>query len=320
MNVPTVAAVDVATLCSRIECRKPDHGDVRIEGNRLMRGDKALTPVYKAIDSFDVSSMRKEVVFSAKRENNFDIGLVSIDGSDVHWVPSDPSDETDVQWGGRPNTISYVIHTASGDAVRVVHVGSSIQFLSEEPYSSVRSVVWSGDRMNVIVSSVVASTRVESMKFNTEDLRVETPSAARLDVLTEPVAGGVLMRPPSIRYGEKLPLVVWIAPAFEWNDARASLMRNARLACAVVRSDPDEAFWTAVAAMPWIDSTRIYVVGGRGARKGVTYFAADRAIGANLYRQAGSTVFAAPAVVQSVAAGFIADQLKGTAAGNGSHG
>jgi hypothetical protein len=330
-NVPTADAVDPGAFCAKIECRKPDAGDVRIAGTKLMRGDKELTPAFKAIDSFDVSTARKEVVFSAKRDNDFDIGLVSIDGSDVHWVPNDPSDETGVQWGTRPNTISYVVHLATGDAVRVVHVSSSIQFLADFPYSAVHGVAWSGERMNVIVSSVDSSTRVESMKFNTEERQTDVSPSVRLDVMTEPIAGGVLLRPPALRYGETLPLVVWIANDFAWSDARAALLRNARLACAIVRREPDEAFWSAVSAMPWIDGKSVFVVdnvgpasarlqGPAGLKPGLRlYIVPDPQLATGTYRKTGNILFAPPAVVQSVAAGFIADHLKGTAAGNGSH-
>ena len=53
------------------------------DGAKLADGDKILTPAFRAIDSFDVSLDRKEIVFSAKRNKHFDVGLVSIDGSDI---------------------------------------------------------------------------------------------------------------------------------------------------------------------------------------------------------------------------------------------
>src|SRR5688572_25109451 len=43
-------------------------GPIRIEAGRVMNGEKALTESFAAIDSFDFSESRGEVVFSAKRD------------------------------------------------------------------------------------------------------------------------------------------------------------------------------------------------------------------------------------------------------------
>src|SRR5882762_385677 len=83
-------------LCAKVSCAPADVSDIRIDHGKLMSGDKALTPEFLAIDSFAVSNERKEVVFSAKRKDNFDVGLVSVDGGDVHWFPEDPADELSV--------------------------------------------------------------------------------------------------------------------------------------------------------------------------------------------------------------------------------
>ena len=69
-----------------------DSADVKIEGGKIVADGKALTPAFAAIDSFSVSLQRREVVFSAKRSDNFDIGLVSLDGGEIHWFPADPAD------------------------------------------------------------------------------------------------------------------------------------------------------------------------------------------------------------------------------------
>src|ERR1700719_2617848 len=118
-SVPATATVDPAAVCARIHCRVPDHADVRIvttmAGSKLVRGEKELTPAFLAIDSYDVSAERKEVVFSAKRKDNFDVGLVSIDGSDIHWIFEDPSDETMAEWAPAGNKVSFVMHMPSGD-------------------------------------------------------------------------------------------------------------------------------------------------------------------------------------------------------------
>src|SRR5258708_4265542 len=98
-TVPAARFVGAETdYCLFFECASnPRPASIRVWGNQLFNGSKALTPVFAAIDSYDVSFERKEVVFSAKRKESFDIGLVSIDGSDIHWIPEDPADQDAVQ-------------------------------------------------------------------------------------------------------------------------------------------------------------------------------------------------------------------------------
>jgi len=81
----TPAAATIGDVCAHFDCSpKPAAGEVHVNGNRLFNGTKGLTPPFAAIDSFDVSLERREAVFSAKRTDNFDIGLVSLDGRDIH--------------------------------------------------------------------------------------------------------------------------------------------------------------------------------------------------------------------------------------------
>lgn len=239
---------------------------VHVVNGQLFRGGTALTPRFAAIDSFDVSAERREIVFSAKRTASFDVGLVSLDGSDVHWVPEDPSDEVAVQWAPRGNKVSYIVHTPGGDIVRTVHIPTSMQTAVDFPYASVRSLRWdpAGERYFVVVSSPDASERTESMRYGGEERRVEIAPKVRLDVAMEPLAGGILLRPSAMRYGEKLPLVVWIAPRglYEWSDARGALLQRDRVACAIVTKTPGEAFWSAVREVPWIDASKPLVQSG----------------------------------------------------------
>ena len=51
-------------------CSTMSSDAVRVADNQLFRGSTALTPRFAAIDSFDVSRDRREVVFSAKRTTN----------------------------------------------------------------------------------------------------------------------------------------------------------------------------------------------------------------------------------------------------------
>jgi hypothetical protein len=96
-------------------------------------------------------------------------------------------------------------------------------------------------------------------------------------------------------------------------------MRNARVAIAIAPRGND-AFWDEIARTAWIDATREYVVtpGPRQpASPAATLITADPAIAPGRYRKTRNTVSAPPAVVQSFAAAWIADDLKGTPPPNG---
>src|SRR5690242_1155451 len=82
------AAPRITDLCARVTCaEKPRAPDVHIATGRLYNGERGLTPQFASIQPFDVSLDRREVVFSAKRGDNFDVGLVSLEGSDISWIP-----------------------------------------------------------------------------------------------------------------------------------------------------------------------------------------------------------------------------------------
>ena len=255
--------------CAVVQCMPHDTASVRIVNSRLIAGDKALTPQFAAIQSFDISLERREVVFSARRADSFDIGLVSLDGSNIHWVPADPADEIDVQWAPRGNKISYIVRMKAGDVVRTLHVPTSTQLSVAFPYATIRALAWdrAAERYAVVISSPDASDRVESMKYSGEDRRIDVPPDERLDVAEEPVAGGLLLRPATMHYGERLPLFVWVAdPPFVWNAKRGALMRKQRVACAIIRRAPDDAFWAAVRATPWVDTSRVSLKDSNGVR------------------------------------------------------
>ena len=250
--------------CSVIVCVAHDNSAVRIQGGKLVAGTKELTPQLAAIQSFDVSHERREVIFSAMHDGKLDIGLVSLDGSDIHWFPSDPAEETDVQWAPTGSKVSYVVHLKTADVVRTVHVPTATQLSVEFPYATVRKLEWdkAGQRYAVVVSSPDASDRIESMKYDGTGRRTDVASAEKLDVVEEPLAGGVVLRPSAMHYGEKLPLVVWVAdPPFVWNPALSALMHKDRVACAIMRRAPDDAFRAAISNIPWIDNSRITIHG-----------------------------------------------------------
>jgi hypothetical protein len=302
-------------------------------GNRILNGDKGLTPAFAAIDSFDVSLDRKEVVFSARRKDNFDIGLVSIDGSDIHWVPEDPADETDVQWAPRGNKVSFVLHTVTGNIVRTVHIPTATPLSVDFPETQIDALAWEpkAEGYAVVVESPQASQSLVTMTYAGEKRREVIAPSSRLNVSIEPIGGVLVMRPDDMRYNEKLPIVLWLDPhPFAWSDARAALMRNARVAIAIA-PQASGAFWDEIPKVAWIDTARKYVVNPatpqpsnqatgqliNPATGQPTLITPDPSIPSGRYRRAGNTVSTSPAVVQSFAAAFIADDLKGTPPPNG---
>jgi len=265
----TPQAATIGDLCAKVACAKRATSAVRIVDGKLVNDGKELTPKFAAIESFDVSTDRGEVVFSAKRKDNFDIGLVALDGSDIHWVPEDPADEMQPVWAPRGNKVAYIVRGKAGDTVRTVHIPTATQLSVPFPYATVRALAWDvpAERYFMLLSSPDVSERVESVKYDGTAPRIEVAPEVRLDVATSPLGGALVLRPATMRYGEKIPLVVWIAnPPYQWDDDRGTLMRNKRVACAIMPRTPDDAFWAAVDATPWIDAQHVYVIGGRSPR------------------------------------------------------
>lgn len=292
---------------------------LHIDAGRILNGTKALTPQFDAIDSFDASADRQEIVFSAKREHGFDVGLVSMDGSDIHWIPEDPADEVDAQWAPRGNKVSYIMRTAAGSIVRTVHIPTGTPLSVGFPQTQIDALVWEpqAERFAVVIESPEASQSLVSMAYAGDKRKELVAPAARLDVTLEPVGGILVMRPISMRYNERLPLVVWIdARPFAWSDARARLMRDMRVAIAIAPSAGD-AFWSEVQNVPWIDSAKTYIVNGTMSWKPAISITGDANVPPHRYLRRGNSVAVPPAVVQSFAAAFIADDLKGTAPPNG---
>jgi hypothetical protein len=312
------AATHQGDYCLFFDCAiSPPPPNIRVSGNQLFNGSKALTPAFVAIDSYDVSLARKEIVFSAKRKNSFDIGLVSMDGSDIHWIPEDPADETNVRWAPRGNKVSYVLHTRTGSMVRTVHIPTGTPLSVDFPDSEIDSLIWEpkAERFALVLESPDVSGRLVSMTYAGEKREEVIHPSDRLDVAIEPIGGILVLRPNAMRYNEKLPLVAWFDDKqFAWSDARAALMRNARVAIAIAPKFSDD-FGREIRNVPWLDTRRTYSVGGSFI--GSTTIAGDAAIPLHRYRRRGNTIFVRPAVVQSFAAAYIADDLKGTPPPNG---
>lgn len=289
-------------------------------GARLVRNSKPLTPAFPAIESADVSVDRGEVVFSARRASNFDIGLVSTDGSNVNWVPEDPADEVAPRWAPRGNKASYIVRNPEGDFVRTVHIPTATTLTVDFPLSAITEIRWDmvGEEFSITYETPDASPRVETLTYEGERRRLTRPPETRLDVSVDPFASGsVLLRPRSLHYDEKLPLIVWIADARRnaWDEDRARLLQSVRGVC-IVTERTDDAFWKAVHQTSWIDPTKVYVVNATGTQHpapSTTFLITpDGQLPRDRYRRRGATIHTHPSVVKSFAAGFIAGALKGT--------
>ena len=326
LSVPRAAQVRAVQLDAQggvtIKPQPRNTGEFRVDGNRIMRGEKALTEAFREVESFDVSESRGEVVFSAKREDNFDIGLVSTDGSPISWVPSETVDETTVQWAPRGNKISFVVRSKTGDFVRTVHIPTATPLVVDFPNSKIEAVGWdpAGERFAVAYSTPDASDRVETVGYTGRRRRTFMKPAEELAVnLASFAPQAVSLRPREMDYNEKVPLVIWLDDeVFGWSDARAYVMRTARVAMIVVPR-LDESLWKAIDETPWIDQSRAFVVAPqRGQARSAVVIFPDASLPAGHYHREGNAVAAPPAVVQSFAARFIADELKGTGPPNGS--
>ena len=169
--------------------------------------------------------------------------------------------------------------------------------------------------------------RVERLKYSGEGRETVIGPAVRLDTEIGPLGGAFLMRPSAIRYGERVPLVVWITEApFGWSDALGDLNQKARVVSAIMAAPPSEAFWSAASALPWIDMQQVYVVrcpfsvlrsGQRATEHGqrtgpakAIWIVPDDSLPPNGYAQRNNTILVSPTIVESFAAAWIAQQLK----------
>ena len=286
-------------------------------GARIYRDTTALTPGYLDIESFDVSADRGEVAFSAKRESNYDVALVHVEGSPVVWIPEDPADEVMPKWASRGHKAAFILRNRGGDLMRTVHIPTAVQLLVNFPHGRVINFEWDrpAERFAVLWESPAASHRVEVMKYGGEDRRTAIPPAVTLPVAVNPFGSGLMLSPEAMTYGDRLPLVIWIAPGERnaWDDARAALLQSVRSAALIVESAPDAALLQQIRETRWIDASKIYLVDPNGAPspiEGIISIVADASLQPATYERNGSVIGVHPAVVKSFAARFIADQLK----------
>lgn len=329
MSVPRAASIRAVALSAdgkvTTGSQRPDltvpKGSVRVSGGGIVGGEKALTEAFHAVDSFDFSESRGEVVFSVKRESDFDIGLVAIEGSEISWIPDDPADEVAVQWAPRGNKISYVVRARFGDVVRTLHIPTAASFGIDFPFARVNALGWDpqAERFAVSYSSPVASDAVDVLEYSGDSRSTPFEPASRLSHEIQPFAtNAIVLQPPDIRYNEKLPLVVWVDPdPLRWSDARAELLKSARVALVITATPPDAVLWQRAAETAWIDASRAFVVGAESDGPAV-HIMSDASLRGNRFRRSGNVVSVPAAVVESFAARFIADQLKRDAPPNGS--
>lgn len=321
-RIGSVSYHSAGKLVTSPELQQPQLGDgpIRVVGTKIFNKEKELTAALPAIESLDFSESRGEVAFSAIGERGYDIGLVSSDGSPIHWIPQDPADELSPQWAPRGNKVSYIVRSRSGDIVRTVHIPTAAQLSVAFPNARIHARAWDaeGQFFAVAYSTPDASDRVEVMKYGGEERRMAVPPAIQLDVEVEPFArNAVLLRPRDIRYDEKLPVIVWKSDDFAWNDARAALLRNVRAAC-IVTTTPNDDLWNQIGTTSWMDVSRVAVVGIAPRDTKALYVVPDAAVATGHYMRRANVVSVAPAAIQSFAAGFIADQWKRTSPTNGS--
>ncbi len=330
MSVPAAARVgtvgfdEKGSLLTAPELRQPllADGPIRFVGTKIFNREKELTEAFPAVESLDFSESRGEVVFSARAQRGFDIGLVSSDGSPVNWVPQDPADEVAPQWAPRGNKVSFIVRGRLGDVVRTVHIPTAAQLSVPFQNGRIHARAWDteGQFYAVAYSTPEASDRVEVMKYGGEERSMPVPPAVRLDVDVEPFAPNALvLRPRDLRYDERLPVVIWSASDFAWNDARGALLQASRVAC-IVTTEYGDQLWTRIAATPWMDPDRAYLVGtgeSQPTNAKAVVIQPDPAVTDGHYERRGNVVAVSPAAIQSFAAGFIADHLKRISPTNG---
>jgi hypothetical protein len=205
--------------------------------------------------------------------------------------------------------------------VRTLHIPTSMALSAEFPLSTVQALAWepAAERYAVIVSSPARSPYVEVLPYSGDSRKTPVAPEVILDAELEAFGtDAVVLRPVELSYNERLPVVVWVGEPHAWSDAVGALYRNARVAVIVVRK-LDAATFQRIAATEWLDASRTFVVGA--VREGAMSISGDPALAAGRYRiarNAGNVVSVAPDVVESFAAGFIADRLKRNPPTNGS--
>jgi hypothetical protein len=245
--------------------------EVLPDGERLVRfdgpGGTAITPTFADIDSWDAAPKGDEVVFSARRESGFDVGIVSASGGEIKWVAPDPLDERNVTWAPRGNKITYTLESLDATLVRSVHVPTSFQVVFDLPLTTVRRIAWEprAERIAIVVESPVSGPSIDWVGYQGDGRATlveatETVSSP-VETLLWSEGAGVLLGPGSVRYGESRPTVLWIdrETRFAWRGDAARL-RDAGVPVLFVEPDRLGNPVDALGELPWHDPGQVYVV------------------------------------------------------------
>lgn len=238
--------------------------------DRLIRVAAGESPAllagpFERIDSYDLDPHGNELVFSALREGSFDVALAPAAPGEPNWIPADRLDERRVSWAPRGNKVTYAIEGGGGTVLRTVHIPTGFQLGISLPWSRVDALAWdpAAERFVVSLQSPDRDLRLEVMRYGGEERRVLVGPEGELGSRAEALAGvegGVLVPPATVRYNEKVPVVVWADPRpLAWNADRARLHQN-RSVTTVVVPEGSAGWAEAVRALPWVDPARMFVV------------------------------------------------------------
>jgi len=221
------------------------------------------------VESIAVSPDERDAIFSARRGNGHDVALTSLSTGKVDWIQSDPSDETAVTWAPRGNKVSYLVRGFSGPVLRTVHVPTGFQLPIDFRMRHISKVSWDlkAERFAVVSSSPSESDRIEVMNYNGEGMtRVRPPDKTVLiepERLPEGAGEGVLVRPPTLLYNRRYPLVVWLATddPIRWSSRRIEAWRESNRGMVVTRkANLTARFWEVLRALTWVDAASITIV------------------------------------------------------------
>ncbi|MGK2858171.1 MAG: hypothetical protein ACSLFQ_13295 [Thermoanaerobaculia bacterium] len=275
---------EIGTLSSLRAIRiLPVNGDllaIRLsaESERIVRislsGENDVSGEFAAIDSMDAAPRGDEIVFSARRENGFDVAIASTDGTTVNWVAPDRADEVGVTWAPRGNKISYRIRGVDSTLVRSVHVPTSFQLTFDVPHMSVREIAWDSraERFAMILDGPTASPHIDWIEYGGGGRA--TLAAPRDVVAREPERvtfgprSSLLLGPATVRYGEKLPLFIRLTeePLAWQSDLRDLESFGGGILLLSAKLWGDGARLTALLdELKWVDPAAIVVVDLAGA-------------------------------------------------------
>lgn len=215
------------------------------------------------IESIDIAPDEKELVLSARRKDNFDVGLLSTEGSRINWVVPDPLDEISVTWAPRGSKVTYQVVAPFGTILRSVHVPTSWQLAVDLPFSRVHALAWEpkAEKFAVVLSGAGHSPAAEWISFGGEVRSTISAPAARAIGEIEPFSDGVLVRPEIFRYNEKVPLILLVADdPLRWRRVTREA-RDAGYAVGLVTTQGMTQALSDLKSIGWVDRSRTVVIG-----------------------------------------------------------